>query len=93
MPKAVRPGGFLPAHAGRSVNVHTPQAQLVERGNIAAILPRMIRMALRKLSEDPGNAAPAVRMLLRNVIRLAVSHLGEAEAGAVALETFRERGR
>lgn len=73
------------------MSIRTPSAQ-PERG-VVSILPRMMKMALRKLSEDPGNDRPAIRMLLRNAIRLGVSHLGKAEAAAITLETLQERGQ
>lgn len=57
------------------------------------ILPRLISIAIRKYTSRPDDRLPAVRMLLRNAVRLAVSHLGEKEARLVALEALQEPAR
>lgn len=56
-----------------------------------SILPRMISIAVRKYTAHPNDREPAVRMLLRNAVRLGVSHLGRAQAASIALETLQER--
>lgn len=55
------------------------------------ILPRMIAIGLRKYTSQPNDREPAVRLLLRNSIRLAVAHLGDREAASIALDALRER--
>jgi hypothetical protein len=54
------------------------------------ILPRLISIAIRKYTARPSDREPAVRMLLRNSVRLAVSHLGHREAASLALAALRE---
>jgi len=55
------------------------------------ILPRLVAIALKKYATHPDEPQPAVRMLLRNVMRLAVLHLGAEQAKSLALETLQER--
>lgn len=55
------------------------------------ILLRMISIAVRKYASNPNDRAPAVRMLLRNAVRLAVSHLGKEQSEAIAFEALQER--
>lgn len=57
---------------------------------VMSILPRMIAISIRKYTSQPNNREPAVRMLLRNAIRLAVSHLGREQAASLALEALQE---
>lgn len=60
---------------------------------IMSITPRLIAIALKKYFGVPDDRDPAVRMLLRNVIRLAIEHLGRAEAQSIAIDTFTEARR
>lgn len=55
-----------------------------------SILPRMISIAIRKYSAQPNDREPAVRMLLRNAVRLAIAHLGREQAASIALAALRE---
>lgn len=55
------------------------------------ILPRMISIAVRKYAANPADREPAVRMLTRNALRLAMEHLGPEQAASLALETLQER--
>jgi hypothetical protein len=63
------------------------------RHNIRMIFPRLISIAIRKYASLPEERGPAVRMLLRNAIRLCIAHLGAQETAAIALETLAEEGR
>lgn len=58
-----------------------------------SILPRLISIAVRKYAAQPNDRAPAVRMLLHNAVRLAVSHLGREQARTIALEALQEPAR
>lgn len=57
------------------------------------ILPRLVAIAMKKYCALPGERDAAVRMLLRNAVRLAVLHLGKDIAEDLARETFLERAR
>lgn len=57
------------------------------------ILPRLISIAVRKYSANPENREPAVRMLLLNVVRLAIAHLGREQATSLALKALQEPAR
>lgn len=57
------------------------------------ILPRLIAIAIKKYTSRPNEREPAVRMLLRNAIRLSVAHLGREQTQALALETLQEPSR
>jgi hypothetical protein len=54
------------------------------------IVPRLIAIALRKYSERPSECDAAVKMLLRNGVRLAIHHLGRKQAEALVQEALRE---
>lgn len=58
--------------------------------NIRMIFPRLISIAIRKYASLPEERGPAVRMLLRNAIRLCIAHLGAQETATIALETLKE---
>lgn len=58
-----------------------------------SILPRLIAIAFKKYIAQPDDREPAVQMLLRNAIRLAVAHLGRERATVLAMETLQERIR
>ena len=55
------------------------------------ILPRLLSIALRKYTAEPDNRDSAVKMLLRNAVRLCAHHLGEKETAGIALETLTEK--
>lgn len=55
------------------------------------IFPRMVSIALRKYTVEPNNREPAVKMLLRNAVRLCVAHLGREQAASLVFETLQEK--
>lgn len=48
---------------------------------------------MKKYAARPDDREPAVRMLLRNVVRLAVAHLGYEQTAAITFATLQERGQ
>lgn len=54
------------------------------------ICVRMASIALRKYTALPQERGAAVRMLLRNAVRMCVAHLGGQEAAKIALEALTE---
>jgi hypothetical protein len=54
------------------------------------ILPRLIAIAIRKYADQPSDRAAAVRMLLLNAMRLAISHLGREQAASITRDALRE---
>lgn len=69
-----------------AVPAHTKSPTIIGM-NIAH---RLSVIALRKYDERPGDRAPAVTMLLRNALRLAVAHLGAQRAASIVCETLQE---
>ena len=79
-----------------SVNYGDNWARTVKKSphnSIMTILPRLISISVRKYASNPENREPAVKMMLRNVIRLAVVHLGREQAASLALEALQEPAR
>jgi hypothetical protein len=50
----------------------------------------LIKTALRNLNDRPEESQSAARLLLRNALRIAVSHLGRKAAAQVVLQALGE---
>lgn len=58
---------------------------------VVMIFPRMIEIGLSKYFTEPEHPHPAVRMMVRNALRLAVAHLGAKDTASLIVETLSER--
>lgn len=59
--------------------------------DISMIFPRFIEIGLSKYDVEHDNPRPAVQMIVRNALRLAVAHLGPKDTAALIVETLSER--